>query len=115
MAIAPDHSFVTSAETGQMREYGETSPSRPSAAYPPVGGAPSSIQIAADGARLLVTTPDQTVQLYDVKSRARIGEPIPRRRRQGAIQGWLRPDGRALVINTRDGVVEWDLEPGMPW
>ncbi len=110
MAIAPDHSFLTGDETGQLREYGDFY-FLAAAAFPPVRSAPSSIQIAADGARLLVTTPDQTVQLYDVESRARIGEPIVTRAPAGAIEGWLRPDGRAVLINTRDGVVEWDLDP----
>jgi hypothetical protein len=61
---------------------------------------------------MLVTTPDQTVQLYDVDSRARIGELIATRAPAGAIEGWLRPDGRALLINTRYGVEQWDLSPG---
>jgi hypothetical protein len=110
VAILPDHSLVTSTDTGEVREYGEIA-FKARAAYPPVDGAASSIQVAAHGSRVLVTASDQTVQLYDVTRRARIGGPIPAPAPTGAIQAWLRPDGQALATNSGEGVVEWDLSP----
>ena len=72
---------------------------------------PSTPQFDDSGSRMLVTAPDQTVQVYDMASRTRIGEAIPAAADSGMVEGWLRPDGAAVAVNGPFGVLEWTLEP----
>jgi hypothetical protein len=60
---------------------------------------------------LLAGANDQTVSIYDVATCTRIGEAIPTFS-PWASPGYLRPDGREIAVNQRDGVVLWDVDPG---
>ena len=81
------------------------------ASLPGARSAPSTLQFDDSGSRMLVTTPDQTVQVYDTASRTRIGEAIPAAAVNGMVEGWLRPDGAAVAVNGPFGVLEWTLDP----
>lgn len=76
-----------------------------------------TFQFSDSGELLLVTSPDQTVQVYDVASRARLGDPIatdspePVDRPIYLAEGWLRQDGQAIEVNTRLGVSVWSIDP----
>ena len=83
----------------------------PNAKVPGARSAPSSLQLSADGRRLLVTAPDQSVQLLDVATRTRLGDALTSRAPDGTTGGWLRPDGLAVVVNGDAGIVEWSLDP----
>ena len=91
----------------RLKEVGFTAPL---ATFPRARSAASSVQISSDGERFLVTSAD-TVQVYDRVSRTRLGDPFPSQAPEGVLEGWLRPDGLAMLTNTRFGVVEWDLSP----
>ncbi|MBF4763182.1 winged helix-turn-helix domain-containing protein [Nocardioides islandensis] len=69
------------------------------------------VQVSRDRSRVLATSTDQDLYLVDWSSRARLGDPIPTQPPDGVRGGWLRPDGRALLINTPAGVVLWDVTP----
>ena len=69
-----------------------------------------SLQFSADGTILLATSEDQTVAIYDVATRTRLGDPIPVDAPL-TVFGSLRPDGRAVAVSVSDGVAIWDLDP----
>jgi WD40 repeat protein len=83
---------------------------QPISSLPAARTAPSSLQFDDAGKLLLVTSADQQVQLYDVASRSRIGDPISSGSPNGWVEGWLRPDGRAIAINYLGGVAEWTID-----
>ena len=110
VAVAGGGILVAADETGRLREYKEVGFTAPLATFPRARSAASSVQISSDGERFLVTSAD-TVQVYDRVSRTRLGDPFPSQAPEGVLEGWLRPDGLAMLTNTRFGVVEWDLSP----
>jgi hypothetical protein len=61
--------------------------------------------------KVLVASGDEgTVQIYDTAGWTRLAE-IPSSAPQDVTEGWLRPDGKAVAVNTEQGVTEWTLEP----
>ena len=82
---------------------------QPVAAFPGARGLVSSLQFDDDGSTLVVTSPDQAVQIFDVRSGLRLGDAIPSE--SPRTEGWLRPDGDAVAINVRAGVAVWELDP----
>ena len=71
-----------------------------------------SLTFSVDGTLLLVASQDDTVSLYDVATRTRIGDPIPARSpNPDLIPGFLRPDGGAIAVTDRNGVAVWDIAP----
>jgi DNA-binding beta-propeller fold protein YncE len=84
---------------------------KPIATYPGARGGPHSLQFSADGAVLVVTTGDQSVQVYDVATRTRLGDAITSAAVNGEMEGWIRPDGKAIAVNSRLGVAVWSLDP----
>ena len=83
----------------------------PDVEFPRVGGSVSSVQVSDSGERVVVTSGDHTVDVVDRDTRMLVGGPIPTESSAGVVGAWLRPDGGALLTNTRDGVVAWDLRP----
>lgn len=71
-------------------------------------GLVSSLQFSVDGSTLVVTSPDQAVQVYDVGTRLRLGDAIPSQ--SPRTEGWLRPDGRAVAVNEHARVAAWQLD-----
>jgi DNA-binding SARP family transcriptional activator/WD40 repeat protein len=102
--------FVVSAPTGEMTIYDL-------ATLRPVGRLAGrtmarSLTFSGDGTLLLVASQDDTVSLYDVATRTRIGDPIPARSpNPDLIPGFLRPDGGAIAVTDRNGVAVWDIAP----
>jgi hypothetical protein len=109
-ALAGDGTLVASDETGHVTQF-DPATLAPVATLPGSRGGPSSLQFSADSSRLVVTTGDQSIQVYDVATRARLGDALPSAAMNGLTEGWLRPDGRAVAVNARQGVVEWTLDP----
>ena len=68
------------------------------------------LAFSADGAVLIATADDGTVQLYDTATWTRLAT-IPSHAPHGVNEGWLRPDGKAVAVNTEQGVAEWTLDP----
>jgi DNA-binding SARP family transcriptional activator/WD40 repeat protein len=106
-----DDLLVASEPGGDMTVY-DLSTLRPEGRL--AGGrAPTrSLTFSADGTMLLATSQDDTVSLYDVATRTRIGEPIPARSPTPDLTpGFLRPDGRAVAVTDHNGIAVWDLAP----
>lgn len=59
---------------------------------------------------LVATSNDQTVSLYDIATGTRIGDPIPTDA-PFSYPGFVRPDGDAVAVTTRQGVAVWDIDP----
>ena len=100
---------LVGASAGEITEY-DLDTLRPIASFPGARGEVNTLQFSADSKILLATSLDQTVSIYDVATRTRIGDPIV----AGApfiYPGFLRPDGNAAAITVRNGVAIWHLEP----
>jgi DNA-binding SARP family transcriptional activator/WD40 repeat protein/energy-coupling factor transporter ATP-binding protein EcfA2 len=86
----------------------------PIATFPQARGRIEALEVSDDGRRLLVGSANQTVSIYDVATRTRLGDPIDTGRIivDGGAGPVLRPDGDAFVVNGRDGLAIWNIEPG---
>ena len=69
----------------------------------------STLQFSRDAQVLLAGSSDQTVSIYDVATRTRIGDVIPTFS-PFIGPGSLRPDGKEIAVNQRNGVVLWDID-----
>ena len=73
-------------------------------------GEVNTLEFSRNGKLLLAAANDQTVSLFDVATRRRLGDPIPAFSPLiGA--GHVNPDGTQIAVNEQDGVVIWDIAP----
>ena len=79
-------------------------------ALPGVKGGLESLQVSDDRRTLVAGANDDTVTLYDLVAGIRLGDPITSES-PPITPGYLRPDGRELLVNMRDGVAVWNLDP----
>lgn len=79
-------------------------------ALPGPQGGLMSLQVSDDRRTLAAGASNDTVTLYDLVAGIRLGDPIPSESPL-ITPGYLRPDGRELLVNMRDGVAVWDLDP----
>lgn len=79
-------------------------------ALPGPQGGITSLQVSDDRRMLAAGASNDTVTLYDLADGIRLGDPIPSESPL-ITPGYLRPDGRELLVNMRDGVAVWDLDP----
>jgi hypothetical protein len=110
IALAPDGTILGASQAGEVGIFSGLF-STPDVTFPPISGDASSVQISRDGELALVTSHDQTVNLFDWATRERWGDPIATQAPVGEVEGWLRPDGEAVLTNTGNGVVSWELRP----
>ena len=96
-AVSSSGRLVAADALGDLTEF-DLADLQPVASLPGSRGAPSSLQFDATGDRLVVTAGDQTVQLYDMATRTRVGQ-FTSAAPDGMVEGWLRPDGQAIAIN----------------
>ena len=82
----------------------------PRAALPGSVGQVEFLTFSGDGSRLLATGGNRVAQVFDSETWTRVGA-VPAEGPDTVAEGFLRPDGRALLANGRLGVVEWDLDP----
>ena len=82
----------------------------PRAALPGSVGQVEFLTFSGDGSRLLATGGNRVAQIFDSETWTRIGA-VPAESPDTVAEGFLRPDGRALLANGRLGVIEWDLDP----
>ena len=109
-AVSATGRLVGADAAGDVTEF-DIETLRPIASLPGARSRPSTLQFDDSGSRMLVTAPDQTVQVYDTASRTRLGDAIPAAAADGMVEGWLRPDGAAVAVNGPFGVLEWTLDP----
>ena len=107
-ALGDGGRLVGADYVGEIQEY-DLATLQPVATLPGSRGAVQWMTFSADGSRLLTTGEDGQVQLYDTAGWIRLGS-IPSSAVLGLQEGFLRPDGRAIVVNERSGVVEWNLD-----
>ena len=97
------------ATAGDITEY-DLDTLQPVGTFPGARGQVDAIQFSRDGSVMLAASNDQTVSVYDVATRTRIGDPLPTNSPQ-INKGTLRPDGRAMALNEAGGVAVWDIDP----
>lgn len=95
--------------TGGLQEV-DPETMQPRAVLPGSVGQIEYLTYSEDGSRLLATGGNRVAQLFDSETWTRLGA-IPADAQDSVREGFLRPDGRALLANGRLGVVEWDLDP----
>ena len=105
--LSPADDLVAVSVRGQLALY-DLATLRPKATFAGARGLVSSLQFSSDSSTLVVTSPDQAVQIYDVASRLRLGDALvsdsPR------TEGWLRPDGQAVAVNQGQGIAVWNID-----
>ncbi|MET4638459.1 BTAD domain-containing putative transcriptional regulator [Mycetocola sp. 2940] len=106
--LAPDGSVFGASARGQITHY--DAELRALRTLAGARGEISTLQISDDGRVLLAGANDQTVSVYDTASGIRLGTPLPADA-PFIMPGALRPDGSAVAVNGRDGVLVWDLDP----
>lgn len=79
-------------------------------ALPGPPGGLTSLQVSDDRRTLAAGAGNDTVTLYDLAGGIRLGDPIPSESPL-VTPGYLRPDGRELLVNMRDGIAVWNLDP----
>jgi hypothetical protein len=109
-ALSTTGRLVGADSAGDVTEF-DNETLQPVASLPGARIIPSTLQFDDSGTHMLVTAPDQTVQVYDSVSRTRIGDAIPSSAPEGVVEAWLRPDGKAVAVNGPFGLVEWNLDP----
>jgi outer membrane protein assembly factor BamB len=110
--IGRDGTLYGGDETGGVARY-DLDTLEPLATFPQARGRIEALEVSDDGRILLVGSANQTVSIYDVATRARLGDPIDTGRI--IVDGFggpvLRPDGNAVAVNGRDGLAIWNIEP----
>jgi WD40 repeat protein len=111
--ISPDDALFLGGDAGAIVQY-DLDTLRPTGTFPGARGMIESLQFSEDGRVLAATSRDLTVSLYDVGSRTRLGDPLPSAAVASTgrtVQGWLRPDGTNVAIDSRLGITVWDVDP----
>ncbi|MFI5044372.1 MAG: hypothetical protein ACHQDC_06235, partial [Acidimicrobiales bacterium] len=107
-AVSADGTLL-GAVAGRITEY-DLETGKAIGDFPGESGQITGLEFSDDSRTVMVTSNDQSVSVYDVESRSRIGDPL----RADAPPGWegsLRPDGGAIAVTDEDGVAIWDLDP----
>ena len=108
-AVSTDGRVVVADSFGNITEHDPTS-LEPVANLAGSLGPLDQLAFSRDGRLLLAAGDEGTVQLYDSRTWTRLGL-IRSQAPTQVVEGWLRPDGRAVAVNGEHGVVEWSLEP----
>ncbi len=106
-AVSPDGVLVGGDVSGAITQY-DLDTLEPSGTFPGIRGIVRGLGFTADGTILGAGSLDQTVSIYDVATRIRLGDPIANETGFGAS---LRSDGKALATSDAHGVAVWDLDP----
>jgi DNA-binding SARP family transcriptional activator/WD40 repeat protein len=106
--MSADGRIVGGDYLGRLTEY--SSDLKPVTSLPDAFPA-SSLTFSADGSRLLATSDAGVVQLYDTAGWTPLGRITSASLGPDAREGWLRPDGQAVLVNGSEGLIEWNLAP----
>ena len=87
-ALSTTGRLVGADAAGDITEF-DVETLTPIASLPGARSMPSTLQFDDGGSYMLVTAPDQTVQVYDSVSRTRIGDAIPSSAPEGTVEAWL--------------------------
>lgn len=106
--LAPDGTVFGANARGQITHY--DAQLRALRTLAGARGEISLLQVSDDGRVLMAGANDQTVSLYDTRTGARLGTPLPADA-PFISPGVLRPDGRAVAVNGKAGIIVWNLDP----
>lgn len=106
--LAPDGTVFGSNARGQITHY--DAQLRALRTLAGARGEISLLQVSDDGRVLMAGANDQTVSVYDTATGTRLGTPLPADA-PFISPGVLRPDGMAVAVNGKAGIVVWDLDP----
>ena len=101
--------LLVGATSGDITQY-DLQTLKPVATFAGARGDVNTLQFSRDGRIPLATCNNQTVSVYCVTTRIRLGDPIPSAA-PFIYPGFLRPDGDAVAVTVREGVAVWDLDP----
>lgn len=107
-SVSPDGVLVGGDGSGAITQY-DLDTLEPIGTFPGTRGQVAQLSFSADGKILVAISWNQTVSIYDVASRTRLGDPIAND--SAGPSGSLRPDGKAVVTNAPQGVAVWDIDP----
>ncbi|WP_280275796.1 RIP homotypic interaction motif-containing protein [Nocardia wallacei] len=115
----PDGSRVTALAAWRIAPGPETrhalllAAGNPATAKLPVPGQVSSVAFSPDGATLATASNDDTVRLWDVRSRKPVGEPLTSNRVMSSVA--FGPEGTILAAGGADGTVRlWNAHSRQP-
>jgi DNA-binding SARP family transcriptional activator/WD40 repeat protein len=100
---------LVGANAGEITQY-DLDTLRPIATFPGARGEVNTLQFNQHSSTLAATSLDQTASIYDVATHTRIGDPIPTAA-PFVFPAYLRPDGKAIAVDVRNGVAVWDIDP----
>jgi DNA-binding SARP family transcriptional activator/WD40 repeat protein len=83
---------------------------QPIGTFPGTQSLVTQLRFSADGKILVASSLNQALSIYDVATRARLGDPIGND--FPFLTGSIRPDGKAVAVNSPHGVAIWDIDPG---
>lgn len=106
--LAPDGTVFGSNARGQITHY--DAQLRALRTLAGARGEISLLQVSDDGRLLMAGANDQTVSVYDTATGIRLGAPLPADA-PFISPGVLRPDGMAVAINGKSGIIVWNLDP----
>ena len=107
-SVSPDGVLVGGGGSGTITQY-DLDTLEPIGTFPGTQSSVMDLRFSADGKILLATSLNQTLSIYDVASRSRLGDPIANE--APALTGGIRPDGKAVATNSPRGVTIWDINP----
>ena len=112
--ISPDGTLFGADFAGKVTQY-DLETLEPIGTFPQSAGGLDTLEFSADGSLLLAGSRNRNrnLSIYDVATRTRLGDPIDI---GGVLPGnnagpLLRPDGKAVTVNGRDGLAVWNIDP----
>jgi DNA-binding SARP family transcriptional activator len=107
-SVSPDGVLVGADASGVITQY-DLDSLEPVGTFPGTRAGVVQLRFSIDGEELVAISWNQTLSVYDVGTRSRLGDPIVND--VPYLSGSLRPDGNAVATTTPDGVGVWDIDP----
>jgi WD40 repeat protein len=107
-SVSPDGVLVGGAD-GTITQY-DVETLEPIGTFPGTQNLVTHLSFSADGKILVAGSLNQTLSIYDVATRTRLGDPVAEDLSY-FVGAAVRPDGRAVATNSPDGVAVWDIDP----
>jgi DNA-binding SARP family transcriptional activator/WD40 repeat protein len=107
-SVSHDGVLVAGDVSGGITRY-DLDTLEPIGTFPGTQSLVTQLRFSADGKILVASSLNQTLSIYDVATRTRLGDPIGND--FPFLTGSIRPDGKAVATNAPDGVTVWDIDP----
>jgi DNA-binding SARP family transcriptional activator/WD40 repeat protein len=107
-SVSPDGVLVGGDGSGGITQY-DLETLKPIGTFPGTQSLVTQLRFSADGKILVASSLNQTLSIYDVGTRIRLGDPVVND--FPFLTGSIRPDGKAVATNAPDGVSVWDIDP----